>query len=73
MVCCMVHGMLNAGWIIVWYTDMQVKVVQKERYKRVYEDIMKQLDRLENDYLPQVSLTQREVRTPSTITLLQLG
>ncbi|WAR08974.1 OCRL-like protein [Mya arenaria] len=40
--------------------DTGIKVVLKEKYKKVYEDIMKQLDRLENDYLPQVSLTQRE-------------
>ena len=39
----------------------QIKVVDRTRYKKVYEDIMKKLDRLENDYLPQVSLAQKEV------------
>ncbi|XP_052809512.1 inositol polyphosphate 5-phosphatase OCRL-like [Mya arenaria] len=42
----------------LFYTG--IKVVLKEKYKKVYEDIMKQLDRLENDYLPQVLLTPRE-------------
>lgn len=35
--------------------------MDRSRYKKVYEDIMKKLDRLENDYLPQVSLAQKEV------------
>ena len=35
--------------------------MDRTRYKKVYEDIMKKLDRLENDYLPQVSLAQKEV------------
>ena len=41
--------------------SLQIKVVDRTRYKKVYEDIMKKLDRLENDYLPQVSLAQKEV------------
>ncbi|XP_052241819.1 inositol polyphosphate 5-phosphatase OCRL-like isoform X2 [Dreissena polymorpha] len=40
--------------------DTGIKVVQPDNYKKVYEDIMKQIDRLENDHLPQVSLAQRE-------------
>ena len=43
--------------------SLQIKVVDRTRYKKVYEDIMKKLDRLENDYLPQVSLAQKEVST----------
>jgi len=38
-----------------------VKIIEKEKYKKVYEDIMKQMDRLENDYLPQVALDYSEV------------
>ncbi|XP_053397394.1 inositol polyphosphate 5-phosphatase OCRL-like [Mercenaria mercenaria] len=40
--------------------DAGIKVVERHRYKKVYEDIMKKLDRLENDYLPQVTLAQKE-------------
>ncbi|KAK3098461.1 hypothetical protein FSP39_019707 [Pinctada imbricata] len=40
--------------------EVQVKVVDEEKSKRVYEDIMKKLDRLENDYLPQVKLDKTE-------------
>lgn len=40
--------------------DAEVRVIDEEKYKKVYEDIMKQLDRLENDYLPQVKLDKTE-------------
>ncbi|KAL4233663.1 hypothetical protein ACF0H5_008345 [Mactra antiquata] len=40
--------------------DAGIKVVETKRYKKVYEDIMKKLDRLENDFLPQVTLAQKE-------------
>ncbi|XP_059142806.1 inositol polyphosphate 5-phosphatase OCRL-like [Physella acuta] len=36
--------------------EIGVRVIDQKRYKRVYEDIMKHLDRLENDYLPQIKL-----------------
>lgn len=39
----------------------QVRVIDEEKSRKVYEDIMKQLDRLENDYLPQVKLDKTEV------------
>ncbi|XP_052089119.1 inositol polyphosphate 5-phosphatase OCRL-like [Mytilus californianus] len=41
--------------------DVEVRVVDKEKSRKVYEDIMKQLDRLENDYLPQVKLDKTEI------------
>lgn len=37
-----------------------VKVVDTVRYRRVYEDVMKRLDRLENEFLPQISLDKLE-------------
>lgn len=37
-----------------------IKVIDQKRYKKVYEDIMKQLDRIENDYLPQIKLDKTE-------------
>ena len=45
------------------YTDiyLQVKVINGDSYKSVYEDVMKQLDKLENEYLPQVKLNKLEV------------
>lgn len=43
---------------------MQIKVIDQKRYKKVYEDIMKQLDRIENDYLPQIKLDKTEVFEP---------
>lgn len=46
---------------MLFYFVYQVRVIDEEKYKKVYEDIMKQLDRLENDYLPQVKLDKTEV------------
>ncbi|TRY92372.1 hypothetical protein DNTS_012360 [Danionella cerebrum] len=37
-----------------------IKVVNEELYKRTFEDIVRQIDRLENDCIPSVSLTQTE-------------
>ena len=39
----------------------QVKVIDEKRYKKTYEDIMKKLDRIENEYLPQIKLDKTEV------------
>ena len=39
----------------------QVKVIDEKRYKKTYEDIMKKLDRIENEFLPQIKLDKTEV------------
>nr|XP_022289390.1 inositol polyphosphate 5-phosphatase OCRL-1-like isoform X1 [Crassostrea virginica] len=39
---------------------IEVKAIDKEKSNKVYEDVMKKLDRLENDYLPQVKLDKTE-------------
>ncbi|XP_052827352.1 inositol polyphosphate 5-phosphatase OCRL isoform X2 [Octopus bimaculoides] len=41
--------------------DVGLKVVDEEKSKKVYEDIMKRLDRLENEYLPQVKIDIAEL------------
>ncbi|GAB1603022.1 inositol polyphosphate 5-phosphatase OCRL-1-like isoform X1 [Argonauta hians] len=38
-----------------------LKVVNEEKSKKVYEDIMKQLDRIENEFLPQVNIDIAEL------------
>ncbi|KAK2142063.1 hypothetical protein LSH36_1001g00016 [Paralvinella palmiformis] len=41
--------------------EVGIKVINRNEYRQVYEDIMKQLDRMENEYLPQVALSTTEV------------
>ncbi len=38
-----------------------MKVVDQAKYRKVYEDVMKKLDRLENEFLPQVTVETTEV------------
>ena len=38
-----------------------MKVVDQVRYRRIYEDIMKRLDKLENEFLPQVTVDTTEI------------
>lgn len=36
--------------------DIQLKVINQTRYRKCYEECLKQLDRLENEFLPQVTV-----------------
>lgn len=38
-----------------------MKVVDPAKYRKIYEDVMKRLDRLENEFLPQVTVDTTEI------------
>ena len=46
-----VSAMFNSG----------MKVVDQVRYRKIYEDVMKRLDKLENEFLPQVTVDTTEI------------
>ena len=41
--------------------NIQVKVVNEDKRKRIFEDLMKRMDKLENEFLPQVELDSLEL------------
>ncbi|XP_059061805.1 type II inositol 1,4,5-trisphosphate 5-phosphatase-like [Achroia grisella] len=38
-----------------------IKVIDEEKYRKVYEDVIKQLDKLENELIPQVKVDMNEI------------
>jgi len=38
-----------------------IRVVDQVKYRKIYEDVMKRLDKLENEYLPQVTVDTTEI------------
>jgi phosphatidylinositol-bisphosphatase len=51
--------------------DVKIKVVNAEKQKKIYEDIMKRMDKLENEFLPQVELDSLEASATARQTMLR--
>lgn len=39
----------------------EIKIIDEEKYRKVYEDVIKQLDKLENELIPQVKVDVTEI------------
>ncbi|EFX84231.1 hypothetical protein DAPPUDRAFT_209751 [Daphnia pulex] len=43
------------------FLECGVKIIDTVRYRKIYEEVMKKLDKLENEFLPQVSVDSTEI------------
>lgn len=41
--------------------NASIKVIDNKKFRKIYEDVMKKLDKLENEFLPQVTVDKMEV------------
>ncbi|KAK2727318.1 hypothetical protein QYM36_007971 [Artemia franciscana] len=41
--------------------EISIAAIDIVKYKKIYEEVMKHLDRLENDYLPQIAVSRTEI------------
>ncbi|CAG2123259.1 unnamed protein product, partial [Medioppia subpectinata] len=40
--------------------EASIKVIDDKKYRKIYEEVMKKLDKLENEFLPQVAVDKME-------------
>lgn len=41
--------------------NTEIKIIDEEKYRKIYEEVIKQLDKLENELIPQVKVDQTEI------------
>ncbi len=45
---------------------LQIKRINSELYKKTFEEIVRNIDKMENECIPSVTLAKREVKFPVT-------
>lgn len=45
---------------------LQIKRINSEDYKKTFEEIVRDIDKMENECIPSVTLSEREVKFPIT-------
>ena len=63
LICCRSHFELKVSdhKPVSAIFDSGMKVVDQVKYRKIYEDVMKRLDKLENEFLPQVTVDTTEI------------
>lgn len=51
----------------LWRLFLQIKRVNSEAYKKTFEEIVRNIDKMENECIPSVTLAKQEVKTGSII------
>lgn len=50
---------MSLGFII--YNYLQIRIIDVAKYRKTHEEVMKKLDKLENEFLPQVMVDTTDI------------
>lgn len=54
-------------YLILFFFILQIKRINSEDYKKTFEEIVRDIDKMENECIPSVTLSKREVKLHLTI------
>lgn len=49
-------------YLILFFFILQIKRINSEDYKKTFEEIVRDIDKMENECIPSVTLSKREVK-----------